>query len=73
MNIKKQIIILSLLGSLIFQGAFVPKAQAYQLSAVSIYQQAVRKNHNFFRQVMPSQYLDLDRFIYNLPFILIIQ
>jgi len=51
MSIKKQIIILSLLSSLIFQGVFVPKAQAYQLSAVSIYQQAVRKNHNFFRQL----------------------
>ena len=51
MNIKKQIIVLSLLGSLIFQGVFALEAQAYQLSAVSIYQQAVRRNHNFFRQL----------------------
>ena len=45
-------IIKSVIASLFFgQILFVPVVSAYQVSAVDIYQQAVRRNHNFFRSV----------------------
>ena len=47
MKIIKKIIASLFLGQILF----VPIASGYQLNTVDIYKQAVRQNHNFFRQL----------------------